>query len=594
MNKHLSGVHHDGTVNFVTNDAPRIGETITLTLNTKKSLSVERVTLRAVHDGEPVSIAAQLARSTETEDVWQAELLIRNVRQHYRWLVIGGTLKYGWLNAAGFYHRDVTDAFDFAVTAYEKTPEWMHSSVAYQIFPDRFATSGRITDVPDYLVPRTWGDAPEGRSKNTGVEYFGGDLWGIAEKLDYLQELGVNIVYMTPIFPARTTHRYDASSFDEIDPLLGGNDALIHLVKEAHKRSMKVIGDITLNHCGNSHEWFTQAQQGHPTYSKFFTFNPSLPNGYECWLGHKHLPKFDYRSNELREILITGPHSILRKWLQPPFNLDGWRVDVANMSGRQADIDLTHEIARLARVAISEEGDDKVLIAEHFHDAGADLPGDGWHGTMNYAAFLRPVLSWLVGKDFQEFADQNPIPMPRSTAFEMVDAIEEFSARMPWRSRLSSWTLLCSHDTARVRSIVGEGTRQLAALGLLIGLPGTPMIFMGDELGAEGLWGESARTTMPWDMDFASNETLTHYRALLHLRRELNVLAVGGLKWVHIQDDAVVFERKLGDESIYIAIARSATRIDLEAHFPEQVLYGSTTVDRGTLVFDSAGLLIWR
>ena len=594
MNKHLSGVHHDGSANFVSNDAPRIGETITLTLRTKKSLGVERVTLRAVHDGEPVTIAAEKSESTATDDYWRAELLIRNIRQHYRWLIIGGTLEYGWLNAAGFYHRDVTDAFDFAVTAYERTPDWLHTSVAYQIFPDRFATSGKIKEVPEYLVPRNWNDLPEGRSKNTGIEYFGGDLWGIADKLDYLEKLGVNIVYMTPIFPARTTHRYDASSFDEIDPLLGGNDALIHLVNEAHKRSMKVIGDITLNHCGNSHEWFTEAQSGHPTYSQFFTFNPSLPHGYECWLGHKHLPKFNYRSTELRELLITGPHSILRKWLRPPFSLDGWRVDVANMSGRQADIDLTHEIARLARVAISEEGDDKILIAEHFHDAGADLPGDGWHGTMNYAAFLRPVLSWLVGKDFQEFTENNPIPMPRTTAIEMVDAIEEFSARMPWRSRLSSWTLLCSHDTARVRSIVSDAPHQLAALGLLVGLPGTPMVFMGDEIGATGLLGESARTTMPWDSDLESNEMLRHYRELLQLRREQKTFATGGLEWLLIQDDAVLFERRLDKESIKIAVARAKCEIDISSHTVSEVLYGSAGVKQDTLIFEDAGVMMWR
>ena len=594
MNKHLSGVHHDGSANFVSNDAPRIGETITLTLRTKKSLGVERVTLRAVHDGEPVTIAAEKSESTATDDYWRAELLIRNIRQHYRWLVIGGTLEYGWLNAAGFYHRDVTDAFDFAVTAYERTPDWLHTSVAYQIFPDRFATSGKIKEVPEYLVPRNWNDLPEGRSKNTGIEYFGGDLWGIADKLDYLEKLGVNIVYMTPIFPARTTHRYDASSFDEIDPLLGGNDALIHLVNEAHKRSMKVIGDITLNHCGNSHEWFTEAQFGHPTYSQFFTFNPSLPHGYECWLGHKHLPKFDYRSSELRDLLISGPHSILRKWLRPPFNLDGWRVDVANMSGRQADIDLTHEIARLARVAISEEGDNKILIAEHFHDAGSDLPGDGWHGTMNYAAFLRPVLSWLVGRDFQEFTLNNPIPMPRTTAYEMVDAIEEFSARMPWRSRLSSWTLLCSHDTARVRSIVGNMPHHIAALGLLIGLPGTPMVFMGDELGATGLWGESARTTMPWDSDLESNETLKQYHELLKLRRNETTLATGGLEWLSIQDDAVLFERRLNEESIKIAVARAKTEIDISGYAVNEVLYGSAGRSQDTLIFEDAGIMIWR
>ncbi|MEY3277712.1 MAG: hypothetical protein RLZZ426_198, partial [Actinomycetota bacterium] len=491
--------------------------------------------------------------------------------------------------------------FDFAITAFEAAPQWIHEAVVYQIFPDRFARSGREYELPEWAVAREWNQVPEGRSKNTVFEYFGGDVWGIAEKLDYLQELGVNVVYMTPTFPAGSTHRYDAQTFESVDPLLGGDEALIHLTTEAHKRGMKVIGDITLNHCGVTHEWFQTAEAGHPVTSEFFTFNPALPHGYECWLGVHTLPKFDYRSQALRERLITGPHSVIRKWLKAPFELDGWRVDVANMSGRQGDIDLTHEVAQMTRHVVMEEGDDKILIAEHFHDAGSDLNGDGWHGGMNYAAFMRPVWTWLVGEEFQAHDQAAMIPLRSVTGQTMVETINDFSARMPWRSRMASWTVLCSHDTPRIRSVVGDANRHEAALGMLVGMPGTPMVFMGDELGATGLWGEVSRSTMPWD-DLEAHEPQTQaaYRALLNLRRESDALARGGLRWLAIGDDAVAFARESQAETLVFVVSREAGSFDLDLARINgkdwQQVFGAATLDShsGTVSFAAAGTTVWR
>lgn len=590
-------VHHDGSELYVENDAPHLGDMVGVRLRVAKSCQPEQVWLRAVHDGEPRYFEARVSHETEFETWWMAELPIRNRRQNYRWRLVGGAVGSVWLNAAGVFDREVPDGSDFAIVAYPSAPDWPRSSVVYQIFPDRFANSGRKYHQPEWAVPRSWEQHPEGRSANTGREWFGGDLWGIADRLDYLQSFGVDIVYTTPFFPANTTHRYDALTFDEVDPLLGGDEAMIHLVEQAHARGMKVIGDITLNHCGRSHAWFLRAQDGDPEVRDFFYFDDSLPHGYECWFGHRHLPKFNYGSARLREQLITGEHSVLRKWLRTPFNLDGWRVDVANMSGRNGGEDFTREVARLARAAVRAEGEDKLLIAEHFHDAGSDLDGDGWQGTMAYTNFLRPVWNWLVGDDFARYEFGRPTAVSRTGGEVMAETMQDFASRMPWRSRVASWTLLDSHDTARVRTVVGSAERQEAALGLLVGMPGTPMIFMGDEYGAEGWWGEDARTPMPWhELDRGPNPTLTTHSALLELRRSSPALGDGGLRWLALADDVVVFAREASTETLVFAVARAAAAVQVSQlwHLGLDCLFGGFEWTGEEVRADRAGVTIWR
>ena len=555
----LDRIHHDGSGVYVSDIAPQLGDTVRLRLRVPTELHPEHVVLRSLVDGEPRNVLARRERSDATEQWWIADLLIRNPLTHYRWLLAGGDVGYAWINAAGRFDHDVADAADFAIAAFPASPKWAQRAVVYQIFPDRFASSGRTYELPDWAVPRDWSQLPEGRSPNTSHEYFGGDLWGAIEQLDYLVDLGVGVVYFTPFFTAGSVHRYDASTFDHVDPLLGGNEALIAFVEAAHARGIKVLGDLTLNHSGDLHEWFVSAQAGDPSTRDFYSFDAQLPHGYECWCGVRTLPKFNYRSAELRRRLFEGEQSVLQKWLRAPFNLDGWRIDVAHMTGRQADVDLNHEVARLARGAVMKCGPDKVLVAEAFHDAGADLPGDGWQGTMNYAAFVRPVWAWLRA---DEFPGENwlgiPVEIPQFSGAQMVAGMRAVGAGVPWRSLIASWTILSSHDTARIRTVCGSRSRHIAAATMLMTMPGVPMIFSGDELGARGSWGEDSRTTHPWsDVADWDHEFLNDYRSLAVLRSQMPGLIDGGMRWVHVADDVIAYLRETATQRVLVVVARN-------------------------------------
>lgn len=599
MISHRLGAHHDGSDLYVSNSAPEFEEVVQVRLRVNKPELPEHVSIRAVFDGEPKVITAHVSHETETHVWFTADLVIRNFAQNYRWLLTGGAYGYRWLNSTGLHTRDVSDVADFRIVAFPRTPEWMSQSVAYQIFPDRFANSGRSYEVPEYFVAREWSKHPEGRSRNTGREFFGGDLWGIAEKLDYLQELGIDLVYMTPIFPAHSTHRYDAQNFYEVDPLLGGNEALIHLVESAHARGMKVVGDITLNHCGRYHEWFTSALAGDSKTREYFTFDDRLEHGYECWFNVPSLPKFNFHSESLRRKLLTDDDSVLRHWLKPPFNLDGWRVDVANMAGRQGETDLTHEIARIARQVVRECGEDKILIAEHFHDAGPDLTGDGWQGGMNYTGVQAPAWAWLSGEEFLSKASPATGRTETISGADAVAAINDFMSRMPWRSRMASWSLLGSHDTARIRSVVGSSEKQIAAVALMFGLPGTPMIFMGDEYGAEGWWGEDSRTTMPWESIWEINPNIQRaYKSLIQLRRNSPALVRGGLQWLTVTDDAIAFLRESPEEKLLFVVARNSARLDIPNWLGSdgawQQVFGNYSLENYSVQANEAGASIWR
>lgn len=601
MKNCLAWIHHDGSELYVSNDSPHLGDHLLLRLRVPIDLKIDRVLLRSVLDGEPHIAEARVEHRDGAEAWWAAELLMRNPRQNYRWLLSGEDVPFVWLNAEGLTDREVTDAHDFVVSASSAAPSWSSSAVVYQIFPDRFAPSGRDVNAPAWAQPRPWDARPEGRGPHTGVEFFGGDFWGAADRLDHLVELGANVLYSTPFFPAGSTHRYDASTFDTVDPLLGGDTAFDDLISRAHEKGVKFIGDITLNHCGVNHSWFRSALSGQAPERSFFTFDEQLPHGYESWLGVRSLPKFNFASGELTSRLITASDSVIRSWLRR--GMDGWRVDVANMAGRQGALDITHELARKTRTAVEAEGSDRLLIAEHFHDAGPDLDGDGWHGAMNYAAFMKPVWSWLLERPYEGSSMGLPVAVPPYTGGQMVETITEFTSRMPWRSYAASWPLLGSHDTARIRTIAGSADKHHAAAGLLMTLPGTPMIFAGDEIGATGHWGEDSRTTFPWhrpqEWDMATWE---HYRQLIQLRRTSHALAHGGLRWVHVSDDAVVYLRESRFERLAVAVARAATnatelpwgRLGADSVSPVIGDQPHVSGEVWTISFPTAGVRVWR
>ncbi len=538
---------------------------------------------------------------------------MRNVATSYRWLLVGGAFDFLWLTAAGIRDYDVPDATDFVISATIPAPQWATESVVYQVFPDRFARSHGVAAspaqapegvaVPGWAVPRAWTDRPEGRSGNTSAEYFGGDLDGVRQHLDHVTSLGANVLYMTPVFPAGSTHRYDASSFAVVDPLLGGTAALTRLVEAAHERDVRVIGDITLNHCGREHEWFVRAQDPQSLEREFFRFDPALKYGYECWFNVPTLPKFDHTSTRLRERLVTSLDAPVRAWLRGPSGLDGWRVDVANMAGRMGSVDVTHQFARDVREAMALESEDALLVAEHGHDASGDLLGDGWHGTMNYAGFTRQVLV---------LAARSRLPRDvhgtaRGGPGHLGGADGCLDEGLPWPHPVAIADRELEHpQQPRHRSHPHGGGHRGAAGGRARTGRRTPWCSDGVRRRRDrchGILGRGRSDALP----VARRGWLGRFHALglpplIGLRTSSPALATGGLRWLHVTADSVAFVREHPDQSVLVVAARHqcedvriplaalhASGISHQFGFDAQVVAGQIVIS-----VPSAGAGVWQ
>ncbi len=615
--------HHDGSPLYVSTDRPALGQTIEVRLRLPRAYRANQVVVRAVRDGEPFLTAAHVADENEHESWWHGDLLVHNPVTRYRFFLDGAPgsrVGYGWVNGTGVHERDVTDAHDFVAVAHPGAPDWVADAVVYQVFPDRFARSSAAPAVdagsaPSWAVPADWGDPVIRRGRGVETQWYGGDLDGVAEHLDHLESMGVTTIYLTPVFEGRSNHRYDAVSFERVDPALGGNDALERLTAAAHSRGIRVMGDLTTNHTGLGHEWFTSASADDLSPSASYYRFGDYPHGYVSWLDVPSLPKLDHSAPALRDVLYRGRDSVVGRWLHEPVALDGWRIDVANMTGRHADADDAHQVARDLRATMAESdaatGRTTWLLAEHGHDASRDLEGDGWHGTMNYTGFTRPVWTWLRPDAPSTLPPEDritflglPVGVPRLSGEATADTIDDFGSAMPWRARAASSTQLDSHDTARFRTVVGgDRDLHLVGLALLATLPGVPTVFAGDEIGLEGVNGEHSRTPFPWHRPEAWDEVTLHaYRRWFGLRRQHVALRRGGLRWAHVQEDSLTFVREHPSGSVLVHVARAehpAVRIPLEAlrqpglEAPTRVraLYGSDDVgqDEGTVSLSTSG-----
>ena len=569
--------HHDGSELYLSSSSPKLGQRVTFNFRAGSNFPIEQAILRLYHDGEPRFFP--MKRSLiKGEQWWQVKVEIRNLKTPYRFLIVNGDT-YSWLNARGFQSHDVTSTNDFQLLATPAFPNWIRSAVFYQIFPDRFATSGKHHHLkPKKFISRPWDQLPNGRDKSTGLEFFGGDLDGVSQRLDHLKELGINGIYFTPIFPAGSTHRYDASSFDEVDPLLGGDAALLRLSKKAKSAGIYLMGDLTTNHCGREHSWLQKSLKSKKAKEReFFYWDKSVKHGYEGWWGLASLPKLNYNSKKLREIMYEGENSIVKKWIKKPYSLSGWRIDVGNMTGRYKGEDINREVITGVRNALQESNSQAWLVAENADHFPSDLDGFGWHGTMNYNGFMRPIWGWLSNKAQVEKAFFGvPVSIPRFTAGEMVSAMKEFSSTIPWRNFVSSMLLLDSHDTARFRNVVGKDSmRHIAGMGLLLTYPGVPSIYAGDELGLEGQWGEDGRRTIDWSGQSWDHDFLSEVKKLIKIRRQSHALAQGGLRWILIEDDLLAFERESKQEKILVVVSRTAQKVKIEGITEvKQRLYG--------------------
>ncbi len=554
-----AGLHHDGSALYVSNPLPTQDEVVTLRLRAPLGAPIRAVFLRTAPDGEEFLEALRPDREEGVCAWWVGELKMTMPSLPYRFKIMSDEGAY-WLTAMGVSRADAPDWFDFKLLADFSAPRWLEDAIFYQVFPDRFHNGDPGNDVPAGLSwgrhgfktqQRDWGEDPLPWASAGSLDYYGGDLAGVMQKLDYLQDLGVNSLFLNPIFTAYSNHRYDIADYHHVDPYLGGDQALIDLRRALDDRQMRLILDVTPNHCGFRNVWFLEAQANRaaPT-ADFFTFTHH-PDEYETWLGHKSLVKLNYRSYRLREAMYRASDSVLRRWLHEPYRIDGWRLDVANMTARQGMTQLAHEVWRELRQVVKHDNPDAYLFGENFFDGTPHLQGDELDATMNYQGFTIPLWRWLRGLETassDRWIDHTPLP-----AEALAEQWTRFRAAVPWAVARQQFIQLGSHDTPRILTIAG-GDKALLKLAstLLLTFPGVPCIYYGDEIGMEGTDDPDNRRCMRWDEATWDTDLRNHYKGLIELRRNAPALRRGGFQMIHAEGGLLAYLRQSPEQRLLV------------------------------------------
>ncbi|MFM6980473.1 MAG: glycoside hydrolase family 13 protein [Micrococcales bacterium] len=569
--------HHDGSPLYVSTQQPKLLEDVKIKVRVHESIGdIKEVRVRSSENGEPYN--PPVAKRTKATNGWlwfETSLHMYNPQMHYRFSIELKSGELYWLNAHGLFETDQPDIHDFRINTFSSAPEWGAGTIMYQIFPDRFARSEKADKhkLPSWAIKAKWSDEVIGSGKGTSEQFFGGDLWGVIEHLDHLKKLGVTMLYLTPIFPGRSNHRYDASTFDEVDPLLGGNEALVALIKAAHAKGFKIIGDLTSNHSGDAHEWFKAAYKNPKAAESDFYYFSEGNKKYESWLGVPSLPKFNWKSKELRKRFIEGKTSVVAKWLKAPYGFDGWRIDVANMTGRIRDEDMYLEVSKVIRKTMVDINPNTIMLGEYTSDAAYHVQGNGWQGAMSYANFTKPLWRWLWNPKETRQAGFMGNTSRRENGKQFVQSHTQFAAGYPWHVRLNNMNPLDTHDIPRFKTFTIAGAQKVGAAAQFT-FPGIPVIWMGDEFGLDGWNGENSRTPMPWNNERKHDKSMVEtYAHLASLRKTHEALTHGSLRWLYASDEAVVYIRETKKESVLIALSRGK---DDQIEFPTDALAGNT------------------
>ncbi|HSH03582.1 MAG TPA: alpha-amylase family glycosyl hydrolase [Anaerolineae bacterium] len=565
----LQSLHHDGSPLYVTPTQPTYTTPLTIRIRHHPSAPIHALYLRTCPNGEKLIQPLHKTTHDSVTQWWHITLTPQTPTLHYRFIVDtdDGLWHY---NALGPHQHIPPDHYDFRLLINHQAPTWLDHITFYQIFPDRFANGDptlnpgpHSSHYPGHTpITFPWGQPPDPNCPFP-ARYYGGDLPGLISKLDYLQDLGINAIYLNPIFTAPSNHKYDGIDYDNVDPTLGGNQALINLRHALDQRDMRYLLDIVPNHCGQLHPWFTTAQADpHAPEADFFTFY-NHPDQYHMWLGVPTLPKLNYTSPLLRQKMYQAPNAILRRWLLPPYRADGWRFDVANMLGRQNQIQIRDEISRQMRQAIKQSAPDAYLVGENFFDATPQLQGDQWDAIMNYSGFTLPLRHWLTG--YQEFWNDGEWhhigrgqPWP-THAF--VTTYQQHHAAIPWLITHHQFNQISSHDIPRLRQQVddNDALHRLAA-GLQFTLPGVPCLYYGEEIGLMDDPHLNSRNCMPWD-DHANwnHDLFAFYQTLIQLRRQSLLFSQGSLQFLAIEPHTLIYQRQTQTERLLVIAHRHQT-----------------------------------
>ena len=600
--------HHDGSSLYISDQHPNLGDKLKVRIRIHKALGkVRQVLLRNSDSGEAfLSSPFKKIFTRSGWDWYEGLLVLHNPDTHYRFYIELSDQTSFWYNSTGLHKLDQADRDDFRITTFNAAPRWTSSAIMYQVFPDTFARSSHadLQEVPDWAQPKPWHSEVRGKGPGVAEQFFGGDLYGVIEHLDHLKKIGANVLYMTPIFPARSNHRYDSKNFDVVDELLGGNQALIELVEKCHSMGIKVMGDLTANHSGDAHEWFLAAYKNPQAKESEFYYFSEGNTKYESWWGVPSLPKLNWNSKELRKRFIEGKKSVVAKWLQAPFNLDGWRIDVANMTGWIHEDNMNKEIGRVIRKTVLETKPESFLIGEATSDAAELFDGDGYMGAMTYSNFTRPLWRWLWNPSEKRQEGQVGVGRKGISGFDFIELHNRFAGTFPWHMRLCNLNALDTHDTGRFKTFAIPGSQKVAA-GLQFTFPGIPMIFAGDEFGLDGYNGENSRTPIPWNGERKFDASMLEvYAKLGKIRKSSKALQQGSLRWLYASDEALMFARETKTETILVLATRGKDRkIELPVDSVSDTkraenLFGGGEIKRSgdRLKFDAKplDLQIWR
>ena len=624
MNK--TALFCDGTEGYVYPPEPKESELVTFRFRTAKD-DVDRVGLVTSADTYVME-----KECTQGEfDYYTFETRLGEEPFRYCFEVQSGTEKY-YYGRCGI-SREILEYYNFVVVPGFSTPDWAKGAVMYQIFTDRFYNGDKSNDVEtneyyyigDYSQRVTnWDKYPA----NMGVrEFYGGDLQGVMDKLDYLQDLGVEVVYFNPLFVSPSNHKYDIQDYDYIDPHYGkivddggevlpngvtdnsqatkykkrttgfknleaSNELFIKLVEELHRRGMKVILDGVFNHCGSFNKWmdreriyegeedyepgaYVSADSPYRSYFRFFKEGPEnwpYNGNYDGWWGHDTLPKLNYEDSVKLEnyILYIG-----RKWVSPPYNVDGWRLDVAADLGRSNEYN--HEFWQKFRRAVKDANPNALILAEHYGDPSDWLKGDEWDTVMNYDAFMEPVTWFLTG--MEKHSDEAREEL-LGNIDNFIGSMAHHMSNMLTPSLQVAMNELSNHDHSRFLTRTNHMVGRVEHLGpeaaneyvnkavmreavvMQMTWVGAPTVYYGDEAGVCGFTDPDNRRTYPWGHE--DQELIAFHKEAIRIHKEHLALKTGSLKILGGEENILSYARFKGHDRIIVVINNRSERAEVK------------------------------
>ena len=614
----------DGTKDYRSPAEPRENDKVTIRFRTKRD-NVDIVWLCSREK-------KQRMKRTETKwdfDYYSVEIQLGSEPFFYYFKVVTGILEC-YYDRYGVNDKP-REEYYFCIVPGFSTPEWAKGAVMYQILVDRFYNGNPAGDVLDgeyYYVDgptkhvENWAHCPQGISVR---EFYGGDLEGVRQKLDYLQELGIEVLYFNPLFVSPSNHKYDCQDYDYIDPhvsnivvdegavlpegckdntqaaryitrvtdkrnLEASNAYFAKFVEEVHAHGMKIILDGVFNHCGSFHKWLDREKlyeqqggyapgayvSGESPYRDFFAFQnqEAWPdNGsYEGWWGFETLPKLNYEgSQELWNYVLD----IGRKWVSPPYNVDGWRLDVAADLGHSPEVN--HRFWKEFRKAVKEANPNAVILAEHYGDPKSWLLGDEWDTIMNYDAFMEPITWFLTG--MEKHSDEY-----RGECFgnpgDFEGAMRHHMTRFMTSSLQCAMNELSNHDHSRFLTRTNKKVGRAEQLGtdaagrginkavmkeavvFQMTWPGAPTLYYGDEAGQVGFTDPDNRRTYPWgseDMDL-----LNFHREMIRIHKEHEAFKTGSIQFVWGEYNFLCYARYNRREHFLVVLNNDAVSRTVE------------------------------